>query len=150
MASIDFQEVEQFAQLFPAGGCPKFPQAVTDLAALNQTQQAMVRTGMPQLWERLHGGAENHLPADVLLRMHKKQLQHGDEEHLRAAGLEAAAIELNQRLRDEEIARMEARMIADMEARAEANEQARARNEMARMESAQISQLQLAKQNRGF
>ena len=149
MASIDFDEVERFAQLFPTGECPKFPQAVADLPE-NLTQREMIRSAMPELWQRLHGGGEADLPADVMLRLHKGDLKAGDAEHLKAAGLEAAALELNRRLQEEQLAAMQARMEAEMEAREAAKEQQHAAIEMARMESVALTQRHLAAQNRSF
>ena len=58
MASIDFAEVERFAQLFPTGECPKFPQAVADLPE-NLTQREMIRSAMPELWQLLTDTAED-------------------------------------------------------------------------------------------
>jgi hypothetical protein len=149
MASVDFKQVERFAALFPAGECPKFPQSIADLPE-NMTARERIKQSMPDLWQQLHGGAENQLPADVLLRMHRNELGMGDVSALRAVGMEAAALTVEARAKEEAIAQMEARMIANIEAQAQANEQARAANEMARMESAAIASVQLARQNRGF
>jgi hypothetical protein len=146
---IDFAEVEQFAGLFPAGECPKFPQSVADLPE-NLTQREMIRSAMPQLWERLHGGAENQLPADVLLRMHRNELGMGDVEALRSAGMEAAALTVEARAKEQAMADFIAKAEAEAEARAAAAEIARANNEMSLMESAALAQRQLAAQNRRF
>ena len=65
-------------------------------------------------------------------------------------GLEAAALELNRRLQEEQLAAMQARMEAEMEAREAAKEQQHAAIEMARMESVALTQRRLAEQNRSF
>lgn len=142
MASLDIEQVAQFASLFPEGEVPRFPQHRDDLAALNVTQQAKVRASMPALWEQLHGGSEGQLPADVLVRMHRNELKAGDEQHLRAAGLETAALALEADIREGEIQASFARMEAEREARAAAAEQQRAQREMKRLESIQLGQMQ--------
>jgi len=149
MASVDFKQVERFAALFPAGECPKFPQSVADLPD-NMTTRERIKQAMPDLWQQLHGGAETQLPADVLLRMHRNELGMGDVAALRSVGMEAAALTVEARAQAEAIAALEARMAADLEAREAAREQNRAANEMARLESAAIANMQLARQNRGF
>ena len=143
MASIDFQQVERFADLFSDGEVPKFPQHRDDLDALNATQRAVLQERMPELWQSLHGGNEANLPADVLLRMHKNQLRKGDEVHLKAAGLQAAAIALEADIRQGEIEASFKRMAEESEARAVANEQQRAAAEMKRLESMQLGQMQM-------
>jgi hypothetical protein len=146
---IDFVEVEKFASLFKAGEVPKFPQSVADLPE-NMTQRETIRSQMPELWERLHGGSQNQLPADVLLRMHKGELRSGDEVALRAVGMEAAATSLERQLKDQMMKDFEARAAAEAEAREVAREQARAAAEMSRLESIALSQRQLAAKNRSF
>lgn len=146
---IDFAEVEQFAGLFPAGECPKFPQSVADLPE-NLTQRETIRAAMPQLWERLHGGAESQLPADVLLRMHRNELGMGDVEVLRGAGLEAAALTVEARAREKAMADFQARMEAEAEAREAAREQQLAAAEISRQESLLLGQQMLAAQHRRF
>ena len=143
MASIDFQQVERFADLFSDGEVPKFPQHRDDLAALSDTQRLLVQDRMPELWQSLHGGNESSLPADVLLRMHKNELRKGDEVHLKAAGLQAAAIALEADIRQGEIEASFKRMAEESEARAVANEQQRAAAEMKRLESMQLGQMQM-------
>ena len=143
MAEINFEQVEQFAGLFSDGEVPKFPQHRDDLAALNTTQLAILQDQMPELWQSLHGGNEATLPADVLLRFHKGELRKGDEVHLKAAGLQAAAIALEADIRQGEIEASFKRMAEESEARAVANEQQRAAAEMKRLESMQLGQMQM-------
>jgi len=146
---IDFKEVEQFAALFPGGNCPQFPQSIADLPE-NLTQRETIRAAMPQLWERLHGGAQNQLPADVLLRMHRNELGMGDIEALRRAGMEAAALTVEARAKEQAMADFQARMEAESEARAAAQERQRAQVEMSRMESVLLQQRMAAAQHRGY
>ena len=142
MAEINYEQVEQFAGLFTEGDVPKFPQHRDDLKSLNDTQRLKLRAAMPDLWQSLHGGNEANLPADVLLRMHKQQLKKGDEVHLKNAGLEAAAIELESRVREEEIQASFKRMQEESERRAAQQEAREARQEADRLASLQMQQLQ--------
>lgn len=147
MASVDIEQVAQFASLFAEGEVPRFPQHRDDLSGLNATQQAMVKAAMPELWQQLHGGNETQLPADVLVRMHRNELKAGDEVHLRNAGLEAAALSLEADIRQGAIEASFARMQAESEARAVAAEQLMASREADRLESIQRAQLMLNAQN---
>lgn len=148
--AIDYQQVEQFAGLFSGGEVPKFPQHRDDLAKLNDTQRMKVRAAMPELWQSLHGGGEADLPADVMLRMHRNELQAGDEVHLKTAGLEAAALELEAQQREAAFQASMEKMRQESEARAEAQERQRAQAEMSRMESIALQQRMAAAQNRGY
>lgn len=141
MAEINFDEVEQFAALFADGEVPRFPQSPSDLPE-NLTQREKIRAAMPELWQRLHGGNEAMLPADVLLRMHKQQLRKGDEIHLKKAGLDAAALTLESAIREGEIRASFQRMQAEREAREAANEQLMASREADRLASMQMAQAQ--------
>ena len=142
MAEINYEQVERFAGLFTEGEVPKFPQHRDDLQSLNDTQRLKLRVAMPDLWQSLHGGNEANLPADVLLRMHKQQLKKGDEVHLKNAGLEAAAIELEGRIREEEVQASFKRMQEESERRAAQQEAREASREADRLTSLQMQQLQ--------
>lgn len=142
MAQIDYQEVERFAGLFTSGDVPRFPQSREDLNSLNITQAAKVKAAMPELWSRLHAGAESQLPADVMLRLHRNELKAGDIDSLRSAGFEAEALKLEADVREGQVQASFKKMQQEMEEREARREQAKANAELSRMESLKLQQLQ--------
>ena len=141
----DLHEVEQFARIFEGGSVPPFPQSLSDLPD-SQTVRAKVQNQLPELWERLHGEAHNHLPADVYVRHQRGQLNIDDVGALRTAGMESTALQIEADARQAYFEESMARLEADQQAQIERNERERASAESGRRESALLMNRQFVAQ----
>jgi hypothetical protein len=100
MQSIDhsWAFAEWWGKNFPGTQCPPLPKKEADLGL---TAQFALKSDNPALYQNLFGNGgmgSGSMPADTVARRNSGQLQGSDIPHLRAAGLEWEAQELEQRV----------------------------------------------------
>ena len=101
--TVDF--ANWWTRTFPGTQCPAVPKTPEDLGL---SARMALESDAPILFQNLFGshGSKN-LPADTVMRRNSGQLQASDIPHLRAAGLEYEAVQLeqqSQRLMDQRMA----------------------------------------------
>ena len=103
-----FDHTEAFAtwwsRTFPGTQCPVLPKKPDDLTL---SARMAMESDNPILYQNLFGGiGSTNLPADTVMRRNSAQLQASDIPHLRAAGLEYEAQQLERQMEREEAQRI--------------------------------------------
>ena len=100
--TVDF--ANWWTRTFPGTQCPPVPKKPEQLGL--SARMALESTA-PILFQNLFGShGSTNLPADTVMRRNSGQLQGSDVPHLRAAGLEAEAQQLEQRVQQQMDQRM--------------------------------------------
>ena len=118
--TVDF--ANWWTRTFPGTQCPPLPKKPEQLGL---SARMALESGNPILFQNLFGGmGSTNLPADTVMRRNSGQLQASDIPHLRAAGLEHDAQQLEQRVQQQ----MDQRMADQALSSRENYQQAMARN----------------------
>lgn len=100
--TVDF--ANWWSRTFPGAQCPVLPKKPDDLTL---SARMAMETDNPILYQNLFGGiGSTSMPADTVMRRNSAQLQASDIPHLRAAGLEYEAQELERQMEREEAQRI--------------------------------------------
>ena len=92
--TIDF--ANWWIRTFPGTQCPVLPKKPEELSL---SARMAMESDNPILYQNLFGGTgSTNLPADTVMRRNSGQLQGSDVPHLRAAGLEYEAQQLEQQV----------------------------------------------------
>ena len=124
---------QAFVDLF-GEDAPAIPQTREEFQRLNITQQQRVAQALPAFHQSLVGNP-NSLPAAVSLRRERGELLPGDVAALRAAGLSAEALQLEQTSFANQVASFEKQAEDERAAREASAEYRAAENERARQQS---------------
>ena len=118
--TVDF--ANWWTRTFPGTQCPAVPKKPDDLGL---SARMAMETDNPILFQNLFGShGSTNLPADTVMRRNSGQLQGSDVPHLRAAGLEYEAQQLEQQVQRQ----MDQRMADQALSSRENYQQAMARN----------------------
>ena len=119
--TVDF--ANWWTRAFPGTQCPPVPKKPEQLGL---SARMALESGNPILFQNLFGGmGSTNLPADTVMRRNNGQLQASDIPHLRAAGLEHDAQQLEQRVQQQ----MDQRMADQALSSRENYQQAMAKNQ---------------------
>ena len=134
MIDHTFEFASWWSKEFPGTQCPPLPKNAEDLGL---TARMNLRSNNPALYQNLFGGGGNGsaaMPADTVARRNSNQLQAGDVQHLRSAGLEWEAQELERRVQREMDQRMADQALSSRENYQQAMAKNRAWSEMGILE----------------
>ena len=147
--TVDF--ANWWTRTFPGTQCPPVPKKPEQLGL--SARMALESTA-PILFQNLFGShGSTNLPADTVMRRNSGQLQGSDVPHLRAAGLEAEAQQLEQRVQQQMDQRMADQALSSRENYKEAMARSKAWSDsgiLARMGHTPLTPEQIADNRRRY
>ena len=147
--TVDF--ANWWARTFPGTQCPAVPKKPEQLGL---SARMALELDNPILFQNLFGGiGSTNLPADTVMRRNSGQLQGSDVPHLRAAGLEYEAQQLEQQVQRQMDQRMADQALSSRENYKEAMARSKAWSDsgiLARMGHTPLTPEQIADNRRRY